>query len=270
MRGPDLLRPFHGLRSVVPASPERAYAPLLHRDERFSHVSAARLWDAPLPNLDGAAHVTRPPSSRARSRGVIGHRSVDGDIVIRHGLPVSDPATTFLELATLLSVPDLVAVGDHLVLDPRELDPHDIRPHISLSALRDRCAAAGGRGVRKARAAAELVRVGAESRRETHLRLLALEAGMPDPELGCALYDTSGRWIGYFDLTWRDARLIAEYDGDQHRTSTTQYERDIRRFDEAADAGFRVIRVRARGLNRDREDTARRLREAYAASAPLG
>lgn len=81
-------------------------------------------------------------------------------------------------------------------------------------------------------------------------RECSLEAGLPDPELGSALYDAAGRWIGFFDLTWRAARLIAEYDGDQHRTSTKQYELDIRRFDDAAGAGYRVIRVRAHGLVR--------------------
>ena len=143
-----------------------------------------------------------------------------------------------------------------------------MRPHLALSELRERCARARGRGVRTARAAAELVREGAESRKETQLRLLAMDAGLPEPELGRPLFDADGHRIGYFDLTWPTARLIAEYDGDQHRTSTSQYERDIRRFDEAADAGHRVIRVRARGLSRDRATTLRRLRDAYAASTP--
>jgi len=213
-------------------------------------------------------HVSRPPGSRARSSGVVGHRSTHNGFVMRRGLPVSDPATNFLELAALLSVPDLVAVGDHLVLNPRVLEPDDVRPHLALTELRERCARAGGRGVRAARAAAELVREGAESRKETQLRLLAIEAGLPEPELGRPLFDAVGRLIGYFDLTWPGARLIAEYDGDQHRTSTSQYERDIRRFDEATDAGYRMIRVRARGLSRDRAATVRRLRQAFAASSP--
>jgi len=186
--------------------------------------------------------------------------------VMRRGIPVSDPGTTFLELATLLSVSDLVAVGDHLVLNPRVLEPNDIRPHLALTELRERCAHARGRGVRTARAAANLVREGAESRKETQLRLLAIDAGLPEPELGRPLFDADDHVIGYFDLTWPAARLIAEYDGDQHRTSTSQYERDIRRFDQAADAGYRVIRVRARGVGRDRAATVRRLREAYATS----
>jgi len=266
LRGGDLARPFHGVRNAGQSGPEQEYAPLLRDRERFSHVSAARLWGVPLPRTGDEVHVSRPPGSRARSRGVIGHRSIHGGFVIRRGLPVSDPAATFLELATLLSVPDLVAVGDHLVLDPRVLEPDDPRPLLALGELRDRCASERGRGVRTARAAAELVREGAESRKETQLRLLAREAGLPEPELGRPLFGTGGHFIGYFDLTWPGARLIAEYDGDQHRTSTSQYERDIRRFDEAADAGHRVIRVRSRGLGRDRATTVRRLREAFAAS----
>lgn len=250
------------------SSAEEAYAPLLREGERFSHTSAARLCGAPLPRMSDAVHVTRRPTSRARSRGVVGHRSLYSGYVLRSGLPVSDPATTFLELATMLSLPDLVAVGDYLVLDPRVLEPDDLRPHVALSDLRQRCVLGRGRGIRAARAAAELVREGAESRKETQLRLLAMDAGLPEPELGRPLFDGGGHLIGYFDLTWTSARLSAEYDGDQHRTSTSQYERDIRRFDEAADAGHRVIRVRSAGLGHDRATTVRRLREAFAASTP--
>jgi very-short-patch-repair endonuclease len=60
--------------------------------------------------------------------------------------------------------------------------------------------------------------------------------------------------------------VIVEYDGDQHRTSTLQYDRDITRFDRATDAGFRVIRVRARGLFGDRAATLDRIREALTRS----
>jgi very-short-patch-repair endonuclease len=108
------------------------------------------------------------------------------------------------------------------------------------------------------------VRVGAESPKESELRLLAREAGLPEPVLQHELFDAVGRWIGNFDLAWPEARLIAEYDGDQHRTSTAQYERDIRRFDDAAEATWRVIRVRTRGLGEGRRDTIRRLQDAYA------
>lgn len=263
LRGHDLSSPFAGVRSAHPVARETAYAPLLRGGERFSHLSAARLWEAPTPSGRDEVHVSRPASSRARTAGVIGHRSIGGSTVVRHGLPVSDPITMFLELASELTLPDLVAIGDHLVLDPRVLDPRDIRPYASLEELRRRCVESRGRGVRRARSAAELVRLGAESPRESELRLLAREAGLPEPVLQHELVDASGRWIGTFDLAWPEARLIAEYDGDQHRTSTTQYERDIRRFDDAAEAAWRVIRVRTHGLGEGRPDTIRRLRDAY-------
>jgi very-short-patch-repair endonuclease len=78
------------------------------------------------------------------------------------------------------------------------------------------------------------------------------------------VHDRDGREIGYFDLVWPEYGVIAEYDGDQHRTSTHQYDRDIRRFDRASEAGYRVIRVRSRGLGADRDETAERLRRAFA------
>jgi hypothetical protein len=177
---------------------------------------------------------------------------------------VSSPALAFLECAAVFDFPDLVAIGDHLVLDPRVLDPNDIRPYLTLAELRAELAWRTGRGIRLARAAAALVREGAESRRETLLRLLIREAGLPEPTCGVLVHDARGREIGWFDLVWREQRVIAEYDGDQHRTSTYQYDRDIRRFDRATEAGYRVIRVRARGLGPDRAETVDRIRRALA------
>lgn len=97
---------------------------------------------------------------------------------------------------------------------------------------------------------------------ETRLRLLLQDAGIPEPRCGFELRTRRGRRIGWFDLAWPDRRVIAEYDGDQHRTSTEQYERDIRRFDEAADEGWRVIRVRRAGILRRPSDTVARVRRA--------
>lgn len=161
-------------------------------------------------------------------------------------------------------MPALVAIGDHLVLDPRVLDPHDERPHIRLGELRSAVAQATGRNIRTARAAAALVREGVESPRETALRLLVHALGLPEPVCGYLVCDREGREIGYFDLVWPELRIIVEYDGDQHRTSAYQYDRDIRRFDRASEAGYRVIRVRARGLGADLDETIVRLRRACA------
>lgn len=242
-----------------------AYAPLLRPGDRFSGPTAAALWGAPLPRDDLPTHVTAGGGlTRPRRPGVVGHEGPDASPVLRSGLPASPPALAFLECARVLSLPDLVAIGDHLVLDPHVLDPLDLRPYLTLAALRTELGALPGRGVRAAREAAALVREGAESRRETLLRLLIRDAGLPEPHCGALVYDVSGRPIGWFDLLWPERRVIAEYDGDQHRTSSFQYDRDIRRFDRATDAGYRVIRVRARGLGPDRAETIARIRAALA------
>lgn len=181
---------------------------------------------------------------------------------MRHGLPVSDPLTLFIELGTILREDDLVAVGDALVLEPARLDPHDVRPWITLDALRDGCATARSHGVIRARRAAAMVRQGAESPMETALRLLIIRAGLPEPELNHELFDDSGRWIGRFDMVYRHARVIVEYDGDQHRTNTRQFDRDSRRLDDFAAHGWRVVRITGRSFTANPTGCLVRIRRA--------
>jgi hypothetical protein len=206
-------------------------------------------------------HVSANAGTRPRSAGCIGHRS-QGRTVIRHGRPVSDPAQTVVECATIWPLDDVVALCDFFVLDPRVLDPLDVRPHTTRDELGRRLAELRGLGVRAARRAHALSREGVESPMETRLRLLLLRAGIPEPVCGFELTRPGRPPVGWFDLAWPDRRVIAEYDGDQHRTSTHQYERDIRRFDEAAALGWRVIRVRSRGLLATPGDTVARVRAA--------
>jgi hypothetical protein len=168
----------------------------------------------------------------------------------------------FVELASLLSVPELVAVGDYLVLDPRVLDPLDLRPYATVDDLRAAIERSPVRGLSAARRALAMVRDGVESPKETELRLLAIGAGFPEPTCGYLLRSPSGRRIGWFDLAWPEWRVIAEYDGDQHRRSTRQYDRDIWRFDAAADAEWHVVRVRSSGLEAQRDETVARLARA--------
>jgi hypothetical protein len=255
LAGPDLMRPYRGVRSAVEASGAQGYAPLLRPGDRFSHTTAAELWGAPLPRrLEGQVHVSGA-GARARTAGAIGHESPAAS-VLRGGLPASSPELTFFELAGILTLDELIAVGDHLVLDPHQLDPFDLRPYTTLDRL-------GGaldrrrRHIRRARAALEQVREGVESPMETVLRLLIVRAGLPEPICG---YEVAR--VGWFDLAWPRHMVLAEYDGDQHRTSRRQYERDIERYDGAADLGWRVIRVRHAGVTRHEERTVERIRRA--------
>lgn len=281
LRGRDLDRPFHGVRvpSTAPdALPHefgdlpgaraaaqfaqlvahcRAYAPLLRPGQFFSHETAARLYKAPMPDpfrADEPLHVSVRASGRApRSDGISGHQApASARIVDRFGLPVAEPAAAWLALAPLvgtrITADDLVAVADHLVLDPRRLDPRDPRPYIRIADLRAAAEAYRGRGARAASSAASQVREGVESRPETRLRLVLVRAGLPEPEVGVDIFDDAGRWLGRADQLFRQWKVISEYDGEQHRTSDAQYARDETRIEEFNRAGFATVRVRKNDL----------------------
>ena len=279
MRAADLSQPFWGSRSTtsgtdgVSASDaaramSASYRPLLRPGQFFSHVTAALLWSCPLPRSVEQAlplHVTSTAPARAPQRsGVSGHQATatTGAVAIRHGLPVADPVTTFLQLASVLELDDLVAVADHLILDPFQLDPKDIRPYVDADELRARVATFTGRGARSAASAVLLMRQRAESRRETLLRLLLVRAGFPEPEVNPTLFSDAGTWLGRADLVFRQWKVIVEYDGDQHRTSLRQYEDDIARVERFTRAGWIVVKVRNSGLFGRQAHTIARVEEA--------
>jgi len=263
--GADLTRPFYGVRAlpVAPTPGEtsdqkeqrqlltrcREYAPRMAAGHYFSHITAARLWGCPMPKRFGPTellHVSNP-SRATRCAGVVGHLSSRTTTFTRSGLPVSDPVSAWLEVAALLSVDDLVAVGDHLILDPRVLDPRDLRPYVTHEQLAVRLASFSGRGARKAALALALLRQGAESRPESLLRLLLGRAGYPEPVLQAEIVDAAGRWLGYADLYWPDVKVIVEYDGKHHENESVRG-RDNTRIEDFVAAGNAVVRVSSVGL----------------------
>ncbi|MGA1838422.1 hypothetical protein VD659_16000 [Herbiconiux sp. 11R-BC] len=275
MRGHDLARPFRGarvVRSVRPTLLERcaAYACRCPPGHFFSHVTAALLWNVPLPReleRGGALEVAvLKPGAMPRSAGIRGHR-LAGDgirVVKRHGLDVADPASLWCQLARVLSHDDLVAAGDHLVLVPARPDPADPRPYVELSELQRRVAAFRGRGAPALRRAMAAVRQGAESRAETHLRLAIVRAGLPEPELQGEIRNARGRFLGRADMVYRFQRVIVEYNGDHHRTDPQQFEDDLVRIESFRDDGWTVVEVRKRGLYVTLSATLARIRRALA------
>jgi Protein of unknown function (DUF559) len=101
-----------------------------------------------------------------------------------------------------------------------------------------------GQGSRRFRSLAELA-APAESPMETRLRWLLHQAGMPRPEVQTDLHDAAGTFLGRADLFYREARLIIEYDGGNHRERLVQ---DDRRQNLLLSAGFRMLRFTAADL----------------------
>lgn len=150
-------------------------------------------------------------------------------------MPVSTPAGLWVDCGALLSVDQLVALGDAIVTIQRCVTTVD--------DLRGALERAGARaGVRKLRAAIELVRVGAGSPQETRARLTIVRAGLPEPELQVDVLDEVGRFVGRVDMAYPAQRIVIEYEGDQHRTDAEQWGRDLRRYREMERLGWVVVR----------------------------
>lgn len=278
MRGPDLERPFRGVRIARDAAPAddgmlshfglpappldllakcAALAVALGREPIFSHLTAARLWPVPLPTLDPEPllHIgVRPPTFPPQRNGVKGHRLLDPHacVVMRHECRIVDPATMFCQLGPLLSLADLIAVGDALIYAPKYPHPFDDRPWLTQEELTERVELFRGRGKVALRRAVARVRRGVESRMETLVRLAIVDAGLPEPEVNVDLEDAAGRRLGRADLLFRRQRVIVEYDGDQHRTDTRQFDTDVQRLERFAANGWTIVRVTKRAFFGDR------------------
>ncbi|SJN09178.1 hypothetical protein FM113_05475 [Leucobacter sp. 7(1)] len=207
------------------------------------------------------------PGSRATARGAIGHTHAAPLMPWRHGesgAPLVSPMLALTQAAAVLPFRELVVAADHLIRPRRERAGG---PIVTLEGLRDAARGACTRGSRRARAAIELARPGAESRMETLLRLLMVAFGIPELPLQVDVHDALGRWIGRCDMAELERRIIVEYDGEQHRTSDEQYTRDANRIAAAQDAGFRVLRFRWSDVTRTPRATAQRI--AAALGVPL-
>jgi hypothetical protein len=172
------------------------------------------------------------------------------------GMRVTTPARTALDLARRYDIDIAVSAIDALA-QAVELKPADIE------LLVDRYT--GGRGLRAARAALDLVDGGAQSPKETWLRLLLMRAGFPRPQTQIAVRNEWGWAEAYLDMGWEDIKVAAEYDGDQHRSSRYQYVKDIRRLEKVERRyGWIVVRVVAEDHP---DDVIRRVSEARASRA---
>jgi|SRR5690349_18983436 len=149
------------------------------------------------------------------------------------GMLVTTPARTALDLACRYPVDSAVAKIDALARATR-LELADVE------LLAERYA--GRRGIKRARVALSLVDAGAESPRETWLRLLLVRAGFPRPQTQIPVYNEYGVLVAVLDMGWADIKVAADYEGDHHR-SRVRFNKDIRRHEEVTELGWLDVRV---------------------------
>jgi len=258
LRGPDLARPFHGVRVHGARAPtavrERAVAlaPRLRDNWCFSHLTAVALWGLPLPPSARSErtplHVGALGGRGPRRQGVVGHDLAADVTRFRvDDLPVVDPVVAWCQCSQLLTLDALVAIGDALLGSWSAHPLARARPAGELASAVD--ARAGTRGAGRLREARELSRPKVESPKETELRLLLHRAGVPEPEINVRRRDDAGRYLGKLDLSWPAHRVSAEYEGDEHRSDPRRWRNDIARAERFADAGWRMVRVTQHDLH---------------------
>lgn len=249
VRASDLVAPQRGVRIPIEAASfeSRCHAMLAHHGDGlvFSHVTAARLYGAPLPRrMQDAAelHVTVPAGARApQIRGVRAHtitRWTPADVA---GLPVTDPAQTWLDLVPLLDRVSSIAVADYLVSGR---DPWTTRDRLERLVERS----SGRRGVKHARAQLPFVRERVDSPGETRLRLLIVDAGLPEPAVNLTLLDRGGEHVARVDLAYPIEQIALEYEGDVHRVDRQVWMKDLHRRERVEDLGWRLVRATALDL----------------------
>lgn len=230
------------ISSVVPDSPAllpRA-ALLIHpRGAVISHVSAAKVLGAPVPN-DARVHVTvGRANDRRHRRGMRCHvlTVAEEDVVTLRGVRMSSPHRIFVELASTLSLVDLVVVGDWMVR----------RGHVTPESLVAYCKRTPAQHAGHARRAASYVRERVDSPMETRVRMLLVLAGLPEPEVNQVVRLEGGGVLLRFDLLYRKARLGVEYDGRQHVDVIDNWEDDVERRDLVPD-DWRLLTVTRKGV----------------------
>lgn len=262
LRRKDLLVVFHGVRttSAPRTFQERAaaYLPRLRDGQVFSHSTAAGLLGLPVPGalLDGPLHVAAVyPAHAPRTVDVLPHRlrTRPGLIDTSAGYPVTGEYETWCSLAMSLSLPNLVAIGDHFVRKGVE-DPMTVLDDLETAMRSTRRT-----GIDRLERTAFLIRPGVRSAMESIVRVIIVTAGLPEPEVNVPLFRRDGSWLGAGDLVYLRQRLLIDYEGDHHRTEKRQFRKDIARREDFEDEDWGVLRITADDVFLHRQQMLRRI-----------
>ncbi|CAN7230114.1 hypothetical protein LJR045_000872 [Microbacterium sp. LjRoot45] len=267
LRTRTLDRPFHGVRSRRIGESAglvalcHAYAPRLRDGQFFSHETALLLHGAPMPEWPymPALHVSaHRPLREPRTRGVAGHRLQGRGSAMQNlaGLPVEDPVRAWRQCGSLWQVGDLVAAADFLLTGSR--------PPVTVAELRGEVERMGDVRNGILSRALDDVRAGVRSARETRLRLLLRDAGLPEPQTAWNLYDERGTFIAELDLGYPEFGVGIEYDGRVHAQDARQFARDADRWDAVRALGVDLVRILSHHLDGDGVAAVEKVRAALA------
>lgn len=231
-------------RSIFPD----IYVPNAAAPSRQSNTAGAWLWSGRRGVIAGRAAVAlhgamwvdaATPiemiwrSSRPPKGIIVRNERLDADeIVCVNSILATSPARTALDLARHL--PRDVAV--------RHLDALARATAVKASdalSLVERYPRA--RGLRRSKVALRLMDPGAQSPKETWLRLVLIDAGLPPPRTQILI--TDGFNEAFIDMGYDEPMVGLDYDGQHHSTDRGQYVHDIGRAELIERQGWIDIHV---------------------------
>jgi len=225
--------------SENPVTRWRAAQLPLHNEVVLSHATAAIILELPLPVWladQKVIHVTAPRSAnRPRRRDIRTHYAslTPNECAEIDGLRITSPARTYADVAYQLKVPELVAFGDAMMrrygTSQREL----------LATIRRRKRYPGRL---KARQCVDLLDPRAESPRESELRVMLAQGGLPAPSINPDILDEQGRFLARGDLAYEEFKVLAEYDGAYH-AEMSQRAHDAARRATLREHGWIVVEI---------------------------
>ncbi len=236
LRHPRFRRLFRGVYALASVELNlsiwcRAVLLVSPSDAVLSHLTALRVYGLEIGD-PWPLHVSTRTATHTRHQGVRPHqRKRHIECARVDGLPVTSPERTLVDIATKVSLVQLVQACDWMI--------H--RGHTTVERLAAYAVSSHLDGVRRVRRVLGYVRAGAESPMETLIRLMVVFARLPEPGCNVVIVNSAGRFLARGDLVYAHQMVLVEYDGWHHERDAWQRQRDLVRREALEAAGWRII-----------------------------
>ena len=222
------------------------------RQATIAGLAAASLQGSKWIDADTAVELVhlnaRPPTGIITRRDTL----LDDETTILDGRAVTTPERTAFDIGRDGSVMATVARLDALA----NATGFKVEDVLQLASRHP-----GARGLRHLESVLPLVDAGAQSPKESQVRLWLIAAGFPPPRTQIPVYGPDGVPFAFIDMGWDEWMLGVEYEGEHHRLNRFQVTSDIRRL-EKVERLYRVVRLTAEDR---RADVVRRVHNAVEA-----
>ncbi len=246
-----------GHTALGPRAPETAALLSVGENCVLSHASAVAVWKL-LDIREDRVELTVAGRNVRQRPGVRVYRVAEldsRDVRLRDGLPVTSPARTLIDFAGQRETDN-----DAIARALSEARVQRLVTDRELVAAMARCRTRGG--VARLRAVLDRHDERIHSRHAAERRLIKLihRARLPTPE-------ANARVLGHeVDLLWRAEKLVVEMDGWAFHGHRAAFERDRDRDQRLIAAGYRVIRITWRQLEREPFVVVARIAQALQAT----